>query len=53
MPPHDATIHAQIAPETRRRDLFCATLYTGAVQVEGSLTVPAIELKHMPGATLR
>ncbi len=52
VPPHDATIHAQLAPETRRRGLFRATVYTGTVQMEGTLAVPAIELKDMPGAML-
>ncbi len=52
VPPHDVTIHAQLAPETRRRGLFRATVYTGAVQVDGTLAVPPIELKDMPGAEL-
>ena len=52
VPPHDVTIHAALAPETRRRGLFRATVYAGTVQVEGTLVVPSVELKDMPGAEL-
>ena len=52
VPPRDVAIHAQLAPETRRRGLFRATVYTGAVQVDGTLAIPAIDLQTMPGAEL-
>ena len=52
VPARQLAITAALAPETRQRGLFHATVYTADVAVEGSISLPAIELKDVQGAVL-
>ena len=52
VPASQMGITASLSPETRQRGLFHATVYTAAVQIKGTLTVPKIEIKDVAGAEL-
>ncbi len=52
VPASQLGVSADLAPETRQRGLFHATVYTAAVQVKGTLIVPKIEIKDVAGAEL-
>ena len=49
-----SALHVAVAlrPETRRRGLFHAVVYTAAVEMTGAVTVPALDLKDAPGAVV-
>jgi inner membrane protein len=48
IPASQVSIAATVQPEARRRGLFHATVYTASVMINGTVTIPAIDL---PGAS--
>ena len=52
VPARQLAIEATLAPETRQRGLFHATVYTAEVGIDGMVGVPRIDLKDLPGAEL-
>ena len=53
VPTSQLGVDASLAPETRQRGLFRATVYTAAVQLKGTITVPAIGSRCGHGANTR
>lgn len=45
-------IQATLDPETRRRGLFNAIVYTARIDMTGTLAVPPLDLRHAPGNTV-
>jgi inner membrane protein len=50
--PSRLQVVATLTPETRRRGLFHAVVYTASVALSGALTIPVIDTSATPGAVI-